>query len=282
MPQRPRIHIDGVPLHIVQRGHNRGACFFDDQDRHTYLRWLSETLQREHCQLHAYVLMTNHVHLLLTPEHATAVPRLIISVGRRYVQYIHHTYGRTDTLWDSRYKSSLVQAETYLFLCQRYIELNPVREGVSLPRDRFWDIRVPKIDSPTRQPLDRGRPASAAAPDFLVGKPGPTAPANGSTACRMRLHTACGSFGTSGPFAPYGRTPAPTPSADYPPRASHFPGGQRGYGFQSRRISLVELSFQCFGPSECDPLTSPRLPRPIPGRHRPVPPLSRPLPHRLG
>ncbi|MEJ2389460.1 MAG: transposase [Chromatiaceae bacterium] len=139
MPRRPRIHIDGVPLHIVQRGHNRGACFFDDQDRHAYLHWLSEALQREHCQLHAYVLMTNHVHLLLTPENATAVPRLIISVGRRYVQYINHTYGRTGTLWDSRYKSSLVQAETYLLLCQRYIELNPVRAGmVSDPGEYPW------------------------------------------------------------------------------------------------------------------------------------------------
>jgi len=96
-------------------------------------------LQREHCQLHAYVLMTNHVHLLLTPEHATAVPRLIISVGRRYVQYINHTYGRTGTLGDSRYKSSLVQAEIYLLLCQRYIELNPVRAGmVSDPGEYPW------------------------------------------------------------------------------------------------------------------------------------------------
>jgi putative transposase len=130
MPRRPRIHIDGVPLHIVQRGHNRGASFFDDENRHAYLHWLSEALQREHCQLHAYVVMTNHVHLLLTPEHATAVARVIISVGRRYVQYINHTYGRTGTLWESRYESSLVQAEIYLLLCQRYIELNPVRAGM--------------------------------------------------------------------------------------------------------------------------------------------------------
>ncbi len=122
MPRRPRIHIDGVPLHIVQRGHNRGVCFFEDQDRHVYLGWLSEALQREHCQLPAYVLMTNPIHLLLTPEHAASVPR--------------YTNGRTGTLWDSRYKSSLVQAETYLLLCQRYIELNPVRAGmVSDPGD---------------------------------------------------------------------------------------------------------------------------------------------------
>jgi putative transposase len=83
--------------------------------------------------------MTNHIHLLLTPEQATSVSRLIISVGRRYVQYINHANGRTGTLWDSRYKSSLVQAETYLLLCQRYIELNPVRAGmVSDPGEYWW------------------------------------------------------------------------------------------------------------------------------------------------
>jgi putative transposase len=130
MPRRTRIHIDGLPLHIVQRGHNRAPCFFKDQDRAAYLGWLGEALARERCQLHAYVLMTNHVHLLLTPEQAVRVPQVLISVGRRYVQYVNHTYGRTGTLWDGRYKSSLVQAEAYLLLCQRYIELNPVRAGM--------------------------------------------------------------------------------------------------------------------------------------------------------
>jgi putative transposase len=130
MPRRTRIHIDGLPLHIVQRGHNRAACFFDDQDRLAYLGWLREALARERCRLHAYVLMTNHVHLLLTPERAERVPQVLISVGRRYVQYVNRTYGRTGTLWDGRYKSSLVQAEAYLLLCQRYIELNPVRAGM--------------------------------------------------------------------------------------------------------------------------------------------------------
>jgi putative transposase len=139
MPRRPRVHLDWVPLHIVQRGHNRGPCFFDDQDRYAYLGWLGEALQRERCRLHAYVLMTNHVHLLMTPEDAGSVPRMLISVGRHYVQHINHTYGRTGTLWDSRYKSSLVQADTYLLLCHRYIELNPVRaEMVSDPADYRW------------------------------------------------------------------------------------------------------------------------------------------------
>ncbi|MCP4307803.1 MAG: transposase [bacterium] len=130
MPRRSRIHINGLPLHIVQRGHNRAACFFEDQDRLAYVGWLREALERERCQLHAYVLMTNHVHLLLTPEDATRVAQVLICVGRRYVQYINHTYGRSGTLWDGRYKSSLVQAETYLLVCQRYIELNPVRAGM--------------------------------------------------------------------------------------------------------------------------------------------------------
>jgi putative transposase len=130
MPRRLRIHLDGVPLHIVQRGHNREPCFFGDDDYHAYLHWLREALKKERCALHAYALMTNHVHLLITPELSASVPRLIIALGRRYVQYINVTYHRTGTLWDSRYKSSLIQAETYLLNCQRYIELNPVRAAI--------------------------------------------------------------------------------------------------------------------------------------------------------
>ena len=116
MPRRPRIHIDAIPVHIVQRGHNREPCFFAEEDYSSYLHWLSEALAETECALHAYVLMTNHVHLLLTPKKAAAVPRLLMSLGRRYVQYVNRTYRRTGTLWDSRYKSSLVQADNYLSL----------------------------------------------------------------------------------------------------------------------------------------------------------------------
>ena len=130
MPRRPRIHLDRVPLHIVQRGHNREPCFFGEDDYLSYLHWLGEALIDAECALHAYVLMTNHVHLLVTPKRAAAVPKLIISLGRRYVQYINRTYRRTGTLWDSRYKSSSVHAESYLLACQRYIELNPVRAAM--------------------------------------------------------------------------------------------------------------------------------------------------------
>jgi putative transposase len=130
MPRRARIQIDNIPLHIVQRGHNREPCFFSADDYSGYLHWLGEALTEIECALHAYVLMTNHVHLLLTPRKAAAVPRLLMSLGRRYVQYVNRTYRRTGTLWDSRYKSSLVQAETYLLACQRYIEMNPVRAAM--------------------------------------------------------------------------------------------------------------------------------------------------------
>lgn len=114
----------------MQRGHNRERCFFADDDYSHYLHWLGEALTESGCALHAYALMTNHVHLLLTPQKAEAVPKLIISIGRRYVQYINRRYRRTGTLWDSRYRSSLVEAEVYLLACQRYIELNPVRAAM--------------------------------------------------------------------------------------------------------------------------------------------------------
>ena len=130
MPRRPRTHLDDVPLHIVQRGHNRETCFFAEEDYYAYLHWLGEALKENGCVLHAYALMTNHVHLLITPKKAESVPKLVISLGRCYVQYVNTTYRRTGTLWDSRYKSSLIQAETYLLECMRYIELNPVRAAM--------------------------------------------------------------------------------------------------------------------------------------------------------
>jgi putative transposase len=123
----------------VQRGHNREPCFFAEGDYSSYLHWLGEALREAECLLHAYVLMTNHVHLLLTPGKAAAVPKLLISLGRRYVQYINRSYRRTGTLWDSRYKSSLVEPDTYLLACQRYIELNPVRAAmVDDPAQYRW------------------------------------------------------------------------------------------------------------------------------------------------
>ncbi len=120
--QQPRAH--------RAKGHNRERCFFAEDDYASYLHWLSEALAENECALHAYVLMTNHVHLLLTPKRGAAVPRLLMSLSRRYVQYVNRSYKRTGTLWDSRYKSSLVHADNYLLTCMRYIELNPVRAAM--------------------------------------------------------------------------------------------------------------------------------------------------------
>jgi len=130
MPRRARIHGSGEPLHIVLRGDNRAPCFFAEEDYFTLLHWLGESLRDSGIALHAHAPMTNRVHLRLTPQHAKDVPALMISLGRRFVQYIDKTYRRTGTQWDSRYKSSLIQSDLYLLTCQRYIELNPVRASM--------------------------------------------------------------------------------------------------------------------------------------------------------
>lgn len=119
-----------VPLHIVQRGHNRQPCFFRPDNYTAYLEWLDEAALQAGCQIHAYALMTNHVHLLVTPREAKSVARMMVSLGRRYVPYVNASYRRSGTLWEGRYKASLVQADAYLLTCMRYIELNPVRAGM--------------------------------------------------------------------------------------------------------------------------------------------------------
>ncbi len=139
MARPPRIQLDDVPLHLVQRGHNRAACFFDDEDFEFYLHWLGAAIDEHECALHAYVLMTNHVHLLLTPTRHECVANIFMSIGRRYVRFINKKYGRSGTLWDSRYHSSLVQVDAYLMHCYRYIELNPVRAHmVQTPGEYRW------------------------------------------------------------------------------------------------------------------------------------------------
>ncbi len=139
MPRRPRIKLADIPQHVVQRGVIRSPCFFAEEDYHCYLHWLQEAAAKWHCVIHAYVLMTNHVHVLLTPTDPQGPAKLMQSVGRRYVQYMNRHYRRSGTLWEGRFKSSAVQAEQYLLTCQRYIELNPVRAGmVSDPRQYRW------------------------------------------------------------------------------------------------------------------------------------------------
>ena len=139
MPRKPRMYMAGVPSHVIQRGNNRDACFYGDQDYLFYLECLQDACKRYHVAVHAYVLMTNHVHLLLTPEEPTGISCVMQSVGRRYVQYINYEYRRSGTLWEGRHKASMVEAETYLLTCMRYIELNPVRASmVNHPAEYRW------------------------------------------------------------------------------------------------------------------------------------------------
>jgi putative transposase len=139
MASKLRIHPPGVPLHFVQRGHNREPTFLDAEDCRCYLSWLHEGLIRWEVELHAYVLMTNHVHLLLTPGRAEGIACLMMSLGRRYVRYVNRKYARTGTLWEGRYRSSTIDSDAYLLACYRYIELNPVRAGLVLrPQDYEW------------------------------------------------------------------------------------------------------------------------------------------------
>ena len=139
MPRRPRLNAAGVAVHIIQRGNNRSVCFFAEEDYLFYGHHLGELAQRFGCALHAYVFMTNHVHLLLTPAKAGSASLMMKHLGQRYVQYINRQYRRSGTLWEGRYRSCLMQSEGYVLACMRYIELNPVRAGmVRHPREYRW------------------------------------------------------------------------------------------------------------------------------------------------
>jgi len=130
MPRRPRLCPPNIPQHVVQRGNDRQVCFTCDDDLKAYANWLYEGSEKYQVHVHAWVFMTNHVHLLVTPIEEMAVSRMMQFIGRLYVQYFNYTYRRTGTLWEGRFHSSLVQEDTYLLNCQRYIELNPVRAGL--------------------------------------------------------------------------------------------------------------------------------------------------------
>ena len=133
------MYMAGVPCHVIQRGNNREACFFSDDDYLFYLECLKDACERYQVNCHAYVLMTNHTHLLLTPTKEDGISKVMQSLGRRYVQYINKFYRRCGTLWESRHKSSLVESGNYLLSCYRYIELNPVMACmVEHPGDYRW------------------------------------------------------------------------------------------------------------------------------------------------
>ena len=139
MPRPHRIDLPGVPQHLWARGNNRLPCFFRDQDRRIYLRYLAEAAADSESEVYAFVLMTNHVHLLATGRKGGAISRMMQSVGRRYARYVNDTHGRTGALYEGRYRSSLVQTEHYFFTCMRYIEENPVRARmVESPEQYAW------------------------------------------------------------------------------------------------------------------------------------------------
>ncbi len=119
MPRRARLRAAGFPVHIVQRGNNRSLCFHEVGDYALYLRLLTELAPKYGCDVHAYVLMTNHVHLLLTPTEVDSASLLMKHLGQRYVQYVNRTYQRSGTLWEGRYRSSLVLGRSYLLACYR-------------------------------------------------------------------------------------------------------------------------------------------------------------------
>ena len=139
MPRKTRFYIPKIPVHVVQRGNNRQEVFFQDEDYAIYLDWLETAAETSGCIVHAYALMPNHVHLLVTPKKTGSVSRMMQNIGRRYVPYINETYERSGTLWGGRYKASLVEERQYLIECMKYIETNPLRSGlVDAPKDYPW------------------------------------------------------------------------------------------------------------------------------------------------
>lgn len=139
MARLPRVSPIGVAQHIIQRGNNHQICFANKQDYVAYSGWLKEYSDKFNVNIHAWVFMTNHVHLLCTPQSKSAISNMMQSLGRQYVQYFNHCYKRTGTLWEGRYKSCLVQDENYLIQLYRYIELNPVRANmVDDPANYLW------------------------------------------------------------------------------------------------------------------------------------------------
>ncbi|GAB7562007.1 transposase [Methylobacillus methanolivorans] len=139
MARLPRFVLSGHPQHVIIRGNNRDPVFLADDDYRFFLDKLADAAKKHQCDIHAYVLMTNHIHLLLTPHKQDSISKLMQMLGRYYVQYFNYTYKRTGTLWEGRYKASLIDSEQYALICYRYIELNPVRaQMVSSPSEYPW------------------------------------------------------------------------------------------------------------------------------------------------
>ena len=143
MARLPRLTLPGQPHHLIQRGNNRQSIFASTEDHKVFLNLLEDSARRFEVALHAYVLMSNHFHLLATPHSAEGLPRMMQSLGRSYVRYFNDTNGRSGTLWEGRYKSTVIQTERYMLACMVYIDLNPVRAGlVAGPQDFPWSSHL--------------------------------------------------------------------------------------------------------------------------------------------
>jgi putative transposase len=139
MARLPRLTLSGYPHHVILRGNNRQGIFLSVADREFMLSVLAEEAKQHGVEVHAYVLMSNHIHLLLTPQRDQALPRMMQALGRRYVRHFNLRHGRTGTLWEGRYRSSLIQTERHLLACMVYLDLNPVRAGlVADPAEHPW------------------------------------------------------------------------------------------------------------------------------------------------
>jgi putative transposase len=200
MSRLSRVPLTDLPLHVVQRGNDRRRCFFEDVDFRFYLRALSEAAVRYRVLVHAYVLMTNHVHLLLTPLVAGGVSRVMQSLGSRYVKRVNARLGRAGTLWESRYKACLVEHDAYVLAVCRYIDLNPLRAAmVARPEDYAWssyaglaELRPDRIITPHSALEQLGNPRGTRYVDWCAHG------SNSEELERLREATARGTpFGSS-------------------------------------------------------------------------------------
>lgn len=156
MARQPRLTLPDYPHHVIQRGNNRQAIFATAADYSVWLDLLEENASKFHVAIHAYVLMSNHFHLLATPQTLEGLPKMMQALGRRYVRYFNDTQRRTGTLWEGRYKSTLIQADRYLLACMVYIDQNPVRAGLAAQaQDYPWSshlhylgVRVDRLITP--------------------------------------------------------------------------------------------------------------------------------------
>jgi len=159
MPRHPRSWFRDVPLLILQRGSNRAASFYAEEDYRFYLHWLQLNAEHYGCAIHAYVLIHVNVYLMLTPKERDSASKLMQSLGRRYVQYVNRVHRRSGALWEGRFRASLLEAESHLLTCSRYIELDPVREAVvKHAADYIWSsYRHHALGTPDRIVTEHAR-----------------------------------------------------------------------------------------------------------------------------